>query len=185
MEDDLSDGLGNNLSDVLGDNPSKPEPTTQSKNTSMRQMIEEQREMLNIAIQQHTQLCVQNAKLMEANREYCREYIRPEPTKTKIFDVTHPEWYCSGPKVLDNILGTLRCNFQSHAHIFPHADPDKVKYAVSRLITWNNHPDPAQRQTQMTNPVEWLRDLRRDSDPYLENFEAFLEEMPIIYGEKD
>jgi len=86
MEDTLSDGLGDNLS--------KPEPTMQSEIASMRKMMEEQREMLNNAIQQNTQLCVQNAELMEANREYRRESIRLEPAKTKIFDMTHPERYC-------------------------------------------------------------------------------------------
>jgi hypothetical protein len=70
-------------------------------------MMEEQREMLNNAIQQNTQLCVQNAKLMEANQEYRREYIRPEATKTKILHITHPEQYCGGAKELDNFLDTL------------------------------------------------------------------------------
>jgi len=82
MEAALSDGLGDNLSDVLGDNPSQPEPTTQSEIASMRKMMEEQQEMLNNAIQQNTELCVQNAKLMEANRESRRESLRPEATKT-------------------------------------------------------------------------------------------------------
>jgi len=185
MEDDLSDCLGDNLSDFLGDNPSKPEPTTQYEIASMQKMVEEQQEMLNNALQQNTQLCVQNAEPMEANREYRRKSIRPEATKTKMFDMTHPEQYCTGAKELDNYLDTLRSNFQSHVHLFPHRDPDKVKYAASLLITWNNHSDPAQRQTQMTNPVEWLRDLRRDSDHSLEDFEAFLAEMQKIYGDKD
>jgi hypothetical protein len=35
MENALSDGQGDNLSDVLGDNPSEPEPTTQSEIASM------------------------------------------------------------------------------------------------------------------------------------------------------
>jgi len=91
--------------------------------------------MLNNAIQQNTQLCVQNAELMEANREYRRESIRPEATKTKIFDLTHPEQYCGGAKELDNFLDTLQSNFQSHAHLFLHGDPDKVKYAASLLST--------------------------------------------------
>jgi len=56
MEDALSDGPGDNLSDVLGDIPSEPEPTMQSKIASMRKMMEEQREMLNHAFQQNTQL---------------------------------------------------------------------------------------------------------------------------------
>jgi len=89
MEDTLSEGLGDNLSDVLRDNPSDPEPTTQSEIASMEKMMQEQREMLNNAIRQNTQLCVQNAELMEANREYRRESIRPEATKTKLFDMTH------------------------------------------------------------------------------------------------
>jgi hypothetical protein len=37
----------------------------------------------------------------------------------------------------------------------------------------------------MTDPVEWLPDLRRDSDPRLEDFEAFSEEMQKMYGDKD
>jgi len=156
MEDALSDALGDNLSDVLGENPSELEPTTQSEITPMRKMMEEQREMLINAIQRNTQLCVQNAELMEANQEYRRESIRPEATKMKIFDTTHPEWYCGGAKELDNFLDTLRSNFQCHVRFFPHGDPDKVKYAASLLSTWNNHPDPAQRQTQMTDPVKWL-----------------------------
>jgi hypothetical protein len=184
MKDALSDVLGDNLSDVLGDNPSEPEPTTQSEIASMRKMMEVQRVMLNNASQQNTQLCVQNAELMEANREYRRESIRPEATKTKIFDMTHPERYCGGAKELDNFLDTLRSNFQSHTHLFPHRDPDKVKYSASLLSTWNNHPDPAQRQTQINEPVEWLQDLRRDSDPCLEDFKAFSEEMQKTYSDK-
>jgi hypothetical protein len=86
--------------------------------------------------------------------------------------MTHPERYCGGAKELDNFLNTLKSNFQSHRHLFPHGDPDEVKYAASLLSMWNNHPDPAQRETQMTDLVEWLRDLLRDSDPCLEDFEA-------------
>ena len=135
MEDASNKGLGDNLSDVLGDNPSKPEPTTQSEIATMRKMMDKQRVMLNNAIQQNTQLCVQNAELMEGNQEYCRESIRPEATKTKIFNMTHPERYCGGAEDLDNFLDTLRSNFQSHAHLFPHGDRDKVKYAASLLST--------------------------------------------------
>jgi len=116
MEDALSDGLGYNLSDVLGDNPCAPEPTMQSEFLSMRKMMEEQREMLNNAIQQNTQLCVENAELMEENWEYRRESIRPEATKTKIFDMTHPKQYCGGANELDPFLDTLRSNSESHAH---------------------------------------------------------------------
>jgi len=81
MEDDLSHGQGNKLSDNLGGNRSELEPTIQCEISSMRGMMEKQREMLNNAIQQNTQLCVQNAKPMEAQREYCSESIRPDATK--------------------------------------------------------------------------------------------------------
>ena len=41
MEDALSDGLGDNLSEVMSDNPTNvPEPTTQSEIGSMRKMME-------------------------------------------------------------------------------------------------------------------------------------------------
>jgi hypothetical protein len=185
MEDALSDGLGDNLSDILGDNSSEPESSTQFEIASLQNLMEEQREMINNAIQQNTQLCVQNAELMEANREHRRESIRPDATKTKVFDITHPERYCGGAKELDNFLDTLRSNFQSHAYIFPHGDPDNVIFAAGILSTWNNHPDLGQRQTQMTNPVEWLPDLRRDSDPCLKDCEAFSEEMQKMYGDED
>jgi hypothetical protein len=133
--------------------------------------------MLNYAIRQNTQLCVQNAELMEANRECCREYIGPEAMKTKFFDLTHPAQCCGGAKKMDNFLDTLQSNIQSHGDIFPHIDPNTVKYAAILLNTLNNHSDPAQREKQMSNAVEWLRDLPRDSDPGLEDFEAFSEEI--------
>jgi hypothetical protein len=135
MEHALSDSLGDNLSNVPDDNSLELEPTTQSEIASMRKMMEEHLEMLNNAIQQNTQLCVQNAELMEANWEYSREFIRPKATKKKIFDMSRPERYCGGAKELDNFLDTLRFNFQSHAHLFPHRDPYKVKYAASLLST--------------------------------------------------
>jgi hypothetical protein len=93
MEDDLSNSLGDNLGDILCDDPSEPEPTTQSAIESMRKIMDEQREMLNHAIQQNILLCIQNAELMEANQEFHGESIRSEATQTKIFDMTHPDQY--------------------------------------------------------------------------------------------
>lgn len=37
----------------------------------------------------------------------------------------------------------------------------------------------------MTDQVEWLRDLRRDREPWREDFVAFSEEMQLISGDKD
>jgi len=42
MEDDLTDGLGGNLSDIMSHNPSEPEPRRQSEIASMQKMMEEQ-----------------------------------------------------------------------------------------------------------------------------------------------
>ena len=141
--------------------------------------------MPNNAIQQNTQLCMYNAKLLEANRECSRESIRPEATKTKILDMTHPEFSYGGAMELDDFLDTLRSNFRTHERLFPHGDHDKVKPAASLLSTSNNHPDLAHRQTQMIDPVEWLRELWRDWDPCSEDFEAFSEAMQKMYGDKD
>ena len=51
VEDALSEGLGDNLSNILTDNPREPEPTTHSEIASMRKMMEEQPEMLHNGIQ--------------------------------------------------------------------------------------------------------------------------------------
>jgi len=59
----------------------------------MHKVREEQREMINYAMQLKTELCVQTAEQMEATQEYLRESIRLEATKMQIFDMTHPEWY--------------------------------------------------------------------------------------------
>jgi len=48
-----------------------------------------------------------------------------------------------------------------------------------------NYPDLAQKQTQMTDSVKWIRDQQGDSYPCLEDFEAFSVEMQKMYGHKD
>jgi hypothetical protein len=75
IEHVLTDGVGYNLNDVLGDNHGEAEPTTHSDITSMGKMMDEQQEMFNNAIQQNTRLFVKNPELLEANWEYCRESI--------------------------------------------------------------------------------------------------------------
>jgi len=37
----------------------------------------------------------------------------------------------------------------------------------------------------MTDPLEWLRDLHKDSDHSLEDLEAFSEKMQKMYGNSD
>ena len=177
MEDNQSDSLCNNLNE--------PEATTQSKIKSMWKMMDEQHEMLHDAIQQNTELCAENAKLMEATRESSRESIWPEATKTRILNMTYSEWSHCGSNKLDNFLVMIRSNFQFYARLFPHGDPDKVKYGASLLNTWNNTLDPAQRWTQMPYLVEWLRDQQRNLDPCSQDFEAYLDEMQKMYSDMD
>lgn len=56
-------------------------------------MMEEQGETLNNAIEYNSQLCVQNAELMDANWDDWREMIEPEAMKKKTSDMTQPEQY--------------------------------------------------------------------------------------------
>jgi len=37
----------------------------------------------------------------------------------------------------------------------------------------------------MTDPMDWIRDIRRDSEPCLEDFEAFSDEMQMIHCDQD
>jgi len=185
IEHNLSNSLGVNLSNVLCDTQSNLEPTMQCDVASMQSMMEEPREMLNNTIQQNTELCMQNTELMEDNQQYSRERIRPEATKMKIFDMTHPELYSGRAPALNNLLNTLWSNFQSNVHLLPHGDPEKVKYTASLLSTWNNHPYLAVIQTELMDPVDWLRDLQRDSDHSLDDFKSISKEMEMGYWDKD
>ena len=112
---------------------------------------------------------------------------RPENSRnqSQIFKTVDPLGYCGGAKELDKFLETLRSNFAWHNHLFPRGDPDKVKYAVSFLDTWDNHPDLAQRQTDNTDTSEWASDLHEAKDPCLENFELLTNDLQQIYGDTD
>jgi len=55
----------------------------------------------------------------------------------------------------------------------------------SAITTHGTITHTRHRQTQMIARVEWLRHLRSDSDPCLEHFEAFSEEMRMMYGDTD
>jgi len=80
----------------LGDNLSEPKPTAQTAIVSIQKMMEEQGETLNNAIEYNSQLCVQNAELMDANWDDWREMIEPEAMKKKTSDMTQPEQYWGG-----------------------------------------------------------------------------------------
>jgi len=59
------------------------------------------------------------------------------------------------------------------------------KYGESHRCTWNIRPDPAWRQSKMTNLVGCLGDLRRDSDPSVDEVETLSEEMQKMYHDTD
>jgi len=122
---------------------------------------------------------------MKGNREYFRELIWPEAMKLKIFNMIHKEQFSRGAKELDTVLITLWSNCETHLHLLLYGDPDKDQYTGSLPSTWNNHLDLPQRMTQMTDPIEWLRELQRDSDPYLKHFDVILEDMQKMYSDQN
>jgi hypothetical protein len=122
---------------------------------------------------------------MDKNQEYLQESIGQETANLQILDMTHAEQYSGGVMEHCIPLNMLESNGQPHAHRFPHRDTEKVLFAASLLSTLDTHPDSEQREIKMNDPVEWLRDLQSDSDPYLEDFEDYLEEMQKMYGDKN
>jgi hypothetical protein len=116
-----------------------------------------------------------------AERTY-RSTVGPRPNISKMVD---PVRFCGGAKELDQFLDSLRSNFNSHSHLFPHGGPDHVKYAFSLLDAWSNHQNLTLRQMAMTNPSEWAGDLSAQFDPCLQDFDIFSQEMAKVYGDKD
>jgi len=116
-----------------------------------------------------------------------RTINRPQNTgnQSKIFKMVDPLRYYGGAKELEKFLETLRSHFASHKYLLPRGDPDQVKYAVSFLHNWNNHPDMTQRQTENTEPAEWASDLRKATNPCLDDFELFMNKLQKMYGDKD
>jgi len=121
----------------------------------------------------------------ELDHSWVTDRTERPANQSKIFDMINPLWCCSGPNELDKFLETLRTNFPSHKHLFPRADSTQVKYSVSFLGTWKNHPDPTQGQTKNSDPSEWGSDVRDTQDLCLENFELFTRELQKMYGDID
>jgi len=108
--------------------------------------------------------------------------LGPRPNIYKMVD---PVCYCSSAKELDQFLGAFWSNFNSHGHLFPHGGPDHVKYAISLLNTWSNHQNPTLGQTAMTDHLEWVGNLSAESDPCLQDFDLFWQEVAKVYGDKN
>jgi len=116
------------------------------------EMLQQNRMLLKLLFQQQAEWKEERTQML-TELNLSRTIDRPENPEnlSKIFKMVDPLRYCSGAKEQDKILETLRSNFASHKHLFPRGDPDQVKYAVSFLDTWNNHPDTTQRQTENTD----------------------------------
>jgi hypothetical protein len=151
-----------------------------------KEMLEQNRMLLKLLFKQQAEWKEERTRMLtELDRSRTIDRPGNPGNQSKIFKMVDPLRYCGGAKKLDKFLETLRSNFASHKHLFPRGDPDQVKYAVSFLDTWNNHPDTTQRQTENTDPSEWASDLREAKDPCLENFELFANELQKMYGDKD
>jgi len=168
------------------DNRGRDDILSKITEDDQKEMLEQNRMLLKLLFEHQAQWKEERTQML-TELDHSRTIDRPENpgNQSKIFKMVDPLWYCSGAKELDKFLGTLRSNFASHKHLFPRGDPDQVKYAVSFLDTWNDHPDITQRQTENTDPSEWASDLREATDPCVENFELFTNELQKMYQDKD
>jgi len=171
-----------------------PEPETHTDDVlSMitdhdnKEMMAQNRMLLKLLIEQQAEWKEERTRMLaELDRSRPTEQNETsEPTQSKILKMVDPVRYCGGAKELDKFLESQRSNFDSHKHLFPKGGPDRVKYAISFLDTWNNHTDASQRQTENTDPLEWASDLRDEAHPCLQDFELFAQELMKMYGDKD
>jgi len=149
-------------------------------------MLEENRMLLNLLFIQQAEWKEERTRMLtELNRSQTTNWPENPANQFKTFKMVDHLRYCGRVNELDMFLEPLRSNFTSHKHLFPRGDLDQVKYAVSFLDTWDNHPDLSQQQTGHTDPSEWASDLQESKDPCLENFELFMNELQKMYGDKD
>jgi len=151
-----------------------------------KEMLQQNRMLLELLFEQQAEWKKQRTRMLsEHNRSQAIDRPENPGNQSKIFKMVDPSRYGGGAKELDKILETLRLNFASHKHLFPRGDPDQVKYAVSFLDTWNNHPDPTQRQPENTDPSEWASDLQEAKNPFIESLEPYTNELQKMNGDKD
>jgi hypothetical protein len=121
-----------------------------------KEMMVQNRMLLKLLFEQQAEWKEERTRML-AELDHSRPTERnetSEPTQSKIFKMVDPVRYCGRAKELDKFLESLRSNFNSHKHLFPKGGPERVKYAISFLDTWNNHTDASQWQTENTDPSE-------------------------------
>jgi len=168
------------------DNRGRDDILSKITEDNQKEMLEQNRMLHKLLLEQQAEWRQERTRML-TELDLSRTINRPENTgnQSKIFKMVDPLQYCGGAKELDKFLETLRSNFASHKHLLPRGDPDQVKYAVSFLDTWNNHPDMTQRQTENTEPAEWASDLREAKNPCLDDFKLFVNKLQKMYGDKD
>jgi len=107
------------------------------------------------------------------------------PAEIQKYKMVNPTLYCGGVKELDLFLAELRCNFESHAHLFPRGGRDHVLYALKFLGTRARHTDPNRRQTKMMDPITWGYSLFRSDHPCMNDFSLFEKQIIRSYGDMD
>jgi len=117
---------------------------------------------------------------MAAERRPTRE-SNNDPT---IFKMVDPERYSGGISEINNFLSVLRGSFKSHSHLFPHAGPNQVQYALNFLGSWSSHANPTQRNTKMEDPIAWGQQLRLSNHHAMNDFELFEPEIRTTYRHK-
>jgi len=129
-------------------------------------MLEQNRMLLKLLFEPQAEWNEERTRML-TELDHSRTINRQEHpgNQSRIMKMIDRLQYCGGVREPDKFLETLTSNFASHNHLFPGGDPDQVKYAVSFLDTWNNHPDTTQRQIENTDPSEWPSDLPEDKDP--------------------
>jgi len=168
------------------DNRGRDDILSKITEDDQKEMLEQNRMLLKLLFEQQAEWKEERTRMLtELDRSRTIDRLENTGNQSKIFKMVDPLRYCGGAKELDKFLETLWSNFASHKHLFPRGDPDQVKYAVSILDTWNNHPEMTQWQTENTDPAESASDLREAKDRCLDDFELFANELQKRYGDKD
>jgi len=156
-----------------------------SEDTQM-EMLEQNWMLLYLLLEQQAEWREERTRMLtELDCSSTIDKLQNPRNQSKIFKVLDPLGYCGAAIELDEFLKTLRAHFVCHRHQFPRGDPDQVKYAVSCLDTWNNHPDMTRRQTEDMDPSEWASDQSEAKDQCLKNLELFPHDLRQMNGDTD
>jgi hypothetical protein len=158
-EDEEEDNDDSTLSEGK-DNQGRDDILSKITKDDQKEKLEQNRMLLKLLFE-HQAAWKEERTRMLTELDRSRNIDRPgnRGNQSKIIQMVDPLRYCGRVKELDKFLETLQSNFPSYKHLFARRDPDQVKYAVSSLDTWNNHPATTQRHTHNMDRSEWASDL--------------------------